>query len=200
VQRPVFDNFISRFVEVAKNLRTGNVFEDDNVFYGPLINKSALDKVLFYNELTRQDKDVKIHLDGKQIGKDGCFVSPHVYETAWGDKRFLKEEVFGPHVAIIPFDTVEDAIDIYNDTEYGLALGVITNNYKIMRKCQQECDTGMLYINGSSIGAESHLPFSGVKKSGSGWPSAAGTYEAVTNKLAVTINYSDTLQFAQGLK
>ena len=70
-----------------------------------------------------------------------------------------------------------------------------------MRKCRDECNTGMLYLNGGSIAAESHLPFGGIKKSGNGWKSAVGTYKAVTEEIAVTTNYEEgALTWAQGMK
>ena len=116
------------------------------------------------------------------------------------DVKYLKEEVFGPHVAIIPFDTIEDAIRIYNDTEYGLAVGILTNDFRKARIMRDECDAGMIYWNGGSIAAESHLAFGGVKKSGNGFPSAARTFRAVTHEVSWTVNHADRLTFPQGMK
>ena len=113
--------------------------------------------------------------------------------------RFFKEWGFGPHVAIIPFDDIEDAIRIYNDTEYGLAVGVLTNDFRKARIMRDECDAGMIYWNGGSIAAESHLAFGGVKKSGNGFPSAARTYRAVTHEISWTVNHADSLMFPQGM-
>jgi len=106
--------------------------------------------------------------------------------------------VFGPHVALIPFDTPEEAIKIYNDTDYGLAVGVITEDFKKARMCRDNCDYGMCYWNGGSIAAESHLGFGGVKKSGNGFPSAARTVRAVTHEVAWTVNHDSKLSFPQG--
>ena len=92
------------------------------------------------------------------------------------------------------------AIDIYNDTPYGLALGAITNDFRTMREVRNWCDAGMIYFNLGSIGAESHLPFTGVKMSGNGGSSAAGTFDAVVHKVAVSVNYARYLNFPQGLK
>ena len=118
----------------------------------------------------------------------------------WCDHICLKQEVFGPHVAIIPFDKLDDAIRIYNDTEYGLSLGAITNDFKNMRKIRNECDAGMIYFNLGSIGAESHFPFGGLKKSGSGGASAAAMFDNVVHKIAVTVNHADEINFPQGMK
>jgi len=215
VQRDVVGEFAERFVERAKSLKTGAptsdlplykkvldeaIAKEDN-FYGPLINMDAVEKVEFYNDMVRNDPDATVLLNGGRLDRDGYFFSPFIHKTEWDNsKRYLVEEVFGPHVAIIPFDEVHEAIDIYNDTEYGLALGVITEDFRLMRKCRDECNTGMLYLNGGCIGAESFLPFGGVGKSGNGWKSAAGTYRAVTDEIVVTTNYERGVSWAQGMK
>ena len=111
----------------------------------------------------------------------------------------IREEVFGPHVALIPFKTNEDAVRIYNDTDYGLSLAVITESYRTMRLFREECDFGMGYVNLPCIGAEVHLPFGGVKKSGNGHPSAAGLADVVTHKVAWTVNHGTEIKMAQGL-
>ena len=115
------------------------------------------------------------------------------------DLRTLREEVFGPHVALIPFRTDEDAVRIYNDTEFGLSMAVITEDYRKMRFFRDECEYGMGYVNLPCIGAEVHLPFGGVKKSGNGHPSAAGLIDAVTHKTAFTVNHGTEIKMAQGL-
>jgi acyl-CoA reductase-like NAD-dependent aldehyde dehydrogenase len=131
--------------------------------------------------------------------RPGYFLEPFVYQVNWGDKPYLKQEVFGPHVAIVPFKDADDAIRIYNDTEYGLAVGILTNDFRKARKLRDNCDFGLGYWNGGSIAAESHLPFGGVKKSGNGFPSAAGMFDAVVHKVSWSVNHGG-LSFPQGLK
>jgi aldehyde dehydrogenase (NAD+) len=130
----------------------------------------------------------------------GCYLAPFIYRIEHRPGvRVVREEVFGPHLALIPFKDNEDAVRIYNDTEYGLSLAVITEDYRAMRLFRQECEFGMGYVNLPCIGAEVHLPFGGVKKSGNGHPSAAGLVEAVTHKVAWTVNYGTEVKMAQGL-
>ena len=177
---------------------TGDPF-DDNTFYGSIINKKQLERVMEFNEMVASDSQADVLLMGKRID-DSLFLTPTVYQTEWRDVPYLKQEVFGPHVSIIPYDTVDDAIRIYNDTDYGLALGVITENFKIARRIRNECDFGLGYWNGGSIAAESHLGFGGVKKSGNGQPSAARTFRSVTHEVSWTVNHGDSLNFPQGMK
>lgn len=202
IDREIYRDFTNAFAEKVKQIRTGDPFNTPAPYYGPLINKEQLHKVSVFNVMVQKDKDCELLTCdyNEDLPKKGYFKTPLVYRVEWADKPFLKNEVFGPHVALIPFDSVEHAIDIYNDTEYGLALGVITEDFRIMRRCRDECNAGMLYLNGGSIAAESHLPFGGIGKSGNGWKSAAGTYRAVTEEIAVTTNYEHKMSWAQGMK
>ncbi len=198
VQQSIYQKFCEDFAALAGKVKTGDPFAESST-YGPLINAGQRSRVEQYNQFVRDDKDATVLLDGQRVGDKGYFLSPHVYQVKWGNKPYLKQEVFGPHVALIPFGDIDDAVRIYNDTDYGLALGVITNDFKKARFIRDECDFGLGYWNGGSIAAESHLPFGGLKKSGNGWPSAAGTFHAVTHEVAWTVNHGG-LAFPQGMK
>jgi aldehyde dehydrogenase (NAD+) len=202
VAEKIFDRFTEELVKTAKRLRIGNPLDAGN-FTGPVINRTALEKVEKYNALAREEGG-EVLLEGGRLtqgehGK-GCFASPFVYRMEHQPRvRSIREEVFGPHLAIIPFRTKEDAVRIYNDTDYGLSMAVITEDYRAMRWFREECEYGMGYVNLPCIGAEVHLPFGGVKKSGNGHPSAAGLIETVTHKTAWTVNHGTQVKMAQGL-
>ena len=223
VHKDILDEFCRKFMAKVDRIKTGNPFKtivrstgmpevvawdeivpNEEIFYGPLINADAVKKVVGFNDKVLQDSSqsnsVKILTMGKVVGNEGYFLTPTVYVANWGDRPYLKNEVFGPHVAIIPFNDTEDAIRIYNDTDYGLAVGIVTENFKTARVMRDECDAGMIYWNGGSIAAESHLAFGGVKKSGNGFPSAARTYRAVTHEISWTVNHGESLTFPQGMK
>ena len=159
--------------------------------------------MLSYNDLARKE-GAKVLLDGGRMTDGehaaGCYLSPFIYRMEHRPGvRCIREEVFGPHLALIPFKTNEEAVRIYNDTDYGLSMAVITEDYRAMRYFRDECEYGMGYVNLPCIGAEVHLPFGGVKKSGNGHPSAAGLVEAVTHKTAWTVNHGAEVKMAQGL-
>jgi len=220
VQRTIYDEFAARFAEKASKIKTGNPFKkimgtcgtpaaicweeivpDKDVYYGPIINQQGFAKVRAFNKRVIDDSEAEVLLYPTYTGESGTYyTTPMVYKTEWRDATYLKNEVFGPHVAIIPFDTLEDGIRIYNDTDYGLAVGVLTNDFRKARILRDECDAGMIYWNGGSIAAESHLAFGGVKKSGNGFPSAARTFRAVTHEVSWTVNHADQLTFPQGMK
>jgi aldehyde dehydrogenase (NAD+) len=196
------DAYAEKFVATAKKLHIGSPLDAAN-FTGPVINEAAVEKVMRYNDLARQE-GAEILLNGGRLTQGeyakGCYLSPFVYRIKHGASvRCIREEVFGPHLSIIPFATLDDAIRIYNDTDFGLSLGVVTESYRNMRLLRDECNFGMGYVNLPCIGAEVHLPFGGVKKSGNGHPSAAGLVEAVTHKIAWTVNHGTEIKMAQGL-
>jgi len=205
VQRSILDPFKEKFLEKVKKIHVGDPFEEStlepSLSFGPLISYSQKQRVVTFNDMVRNDPDaIILHDLGDDLNTKSNYVNPFVYQIEWSDKPYLKQEVFGPHVAIVPFDDACQAITIYNDTPYGLALGVITNDFRIMREIRNWCEAGMIYFNLGSIGAESHLPFTGVKMSGNGGSSAAGTFDTVVHKVAVSVNYAQSVNFPQGLK
>lgn len=202
VHQKVFDQLAEMVVDRAKRIRFGDPF-DEKSFAGPLVNQAGVKKVLFYNDLARQE-GAKILLDGGPMTGEqyarGHFLSPFVYRQEYKPGvRTIREEVFGPHLSLIPFQDDEQGIEIYNDTQYGLSMAVITEDYRRWRLYRDECEYGMGYVNLPCIGAEVHLPFGGVKKSGNGQPSAAALVDAVTHRTAFTVNHDRKIVMAQGM-
>lgn len=206
VQESLIDRYAAAFADTAKRLRFGDPLDPKN-FAGPMIHRGAVEKVLSYNALAKTE-GAKVLLDGGETqpvpGAKGCFLAPFVYrmdrtERGVSAPRVLKEEVFGPHVALVPFKDDEEAARVANDADYGLSMAVITESYRRMRFFRDECEYGMGYVNLPCIGAEVHLPFGGVKKSGNGHPSAAALVDAVTHKTAWTVNHATEIKMAQGL-
>jgi aldehyde dehydrogenase (NAD+) len=196
------DRFAESFVNAVRRLHIGEPL-DASSFTGPVIHRAAQENIERYNALAAKE-GAEILLPGGRFDDaahaDGCYLKPCVYRMKHRmDARVLREEVFGPHVALIPFKDLEQAAAIYNATDYGLSLAVITENFRNMRYLRDECEFGMGYVNLPCIGAEVHLPFGGVKKSGNGHPSAAGLVEAVTHKVAWTVNHGMEIKMAQGL-
>jgi len=202
VHEDVLYKFEQKFVELTKNIKIGNPL-DEGVFMGPVINQAAIEKITHYNNKAKEE-GATVLLDGGRltggIYDKGHFMSPFVYRMQNAPKSVvLHEEVFGPHVAIIPVKDIDEAIEVYNDTEYGLACSVITEDYRKARRIREDCEFGLGYVNLPTIGSEIHLPFGGMKKSGTGLPSASTLIDVVTHRIAWTINHGKEIKMAQGL-
>jgi len=203
VQRGILREFQARFVDLARRLVIGDPLQE-TTFMGPLVTEQAVEKVRRYNALAKEE-GARVLLDdtaspsGGEVA-NGNYVSPFIYEMEHRPAaRVLREEVFGPHVAIIPFGAVEDAIRIYNDADYAFSLAVITEDYRKVRRVREECEFGVGYVNLPTIGAEVHLPFGGLRKSGTGMPSASTLIDVVTHRVAWTVNHATEIKMAQGL-
>ncbi len=194
--------FAGAFASMARRIVIGDPL-DPRTFMGPLINEAATKKVGFYNHLAKQEGG-EVLLEGGRLEegdyRQGYFFSPFIYRMEHRkDARVLHEEVFGPHVALIPFRSLEEAVAIHNDVDYGLAFSVITEDYRAARLLREECEYGVGYWNLPTIGAEVHLPFGGVKKSGTGVPASWPLLDIVTHKIAWTVNHGREIRMAQGL-
>jgi len=203
IEHSVYDAFTKKFFERIGKQKPGDPFEDADATYGPLISQQQFNRVVEYNRQATEDQHTTVLMPASRVARKGWYVTPHVYTTKWqkDEKRpFLKQEVFGPHIALLPFDDLQEAIDIYNNTDFALAMGVMTNDFRKARKVRQEAIYGIGYWNGGTIAAESHLPFTGLKRSGYGHGSAAGTFDAVVDKVTWTVNHAGGLEFPQGLE
>ena len=207
VHTDIYDEFKQRFVDIAEDIAVGDPLDEDT-FMGPLIEEQHVEKVTNYNELARTE-GVNVLVDRTELDdneipeghKEGHWVGPFVYEAnPDADLRCTHEEVFGPHVALLEYDgTIERGVEIHNDTNYGLAGAVISEDYRQINYYRDHAEAGLAYGNLPCIGAEVQLPFGGVKKSGNGYPSAREVIEAVTERTAWTLNNDEDIEMAQGL-
>jgi aldehyde dehydrogenase (NAD+) len=207
VHSDVYEEFRSRFVDLAEDVAVGDPLDEDT-FMGPVVDESQVEKFHRYNDLAREEgAEVLVdraELDDEEVPdghEDGHWVGPFVYEVDYDPHlRCIHEEVFGPHVALIEYDgDIEDALAIHNDTRYGLAAAIVSEDYRQINHFRDHAEVGLAYANLPCIGAEVQLPFGGVKKSGKGAPSAREVIEAVTERTAWTVNNAEDVQMAQGL-
>jgi len=207
VHADVYDEFRDRFVDAAERVAVGDPL-DESTFMGPLIDADGVSKFREYNALAREEGATvlvdRAELDADEIPEghaDGHWVGPFVYEMDYDpDSRVLREEVFGPHVALIPYrGGIEHAVEIHDAVEYGLAGAVVSEDYRQLNYYRDEAKAGLAYGNLPCIGAEIQLPFGGLGKSGKGSPSAREVIEAVTDRTAWTLNNEKEIEMAQGL-
>ncbi|MBI2675347.1 MAG: aldehyde dehydrogenase family protein [Candidatus Aenigmarchaeota archaeon] len=164
---------------------------------GPLINRHAVEKVHGYVAIGR-DEGARLLAGGEIINRQGFFYRPTLFSDVAADMRIAQEEIFGPVVGIIEAKNIDHAIDIMNSVRYGLSSAIYTNNVEWAFAAIQNIEAGITYVNASTIGAEVHLPFGGMKETGNGTREAGieGINEFSEIK-AVYIDYSGKLQRAQ---
>ena len=200
VQKGVYNDFVDRFVSRARALRVGNGL-DPAVQVGPLINESQRKTVESYVELGKSE-GAKLLCGGERLAGDaydhGWFYSPTVFGECDAGMRIAQEEIFGPVVAVIPCNSLDDALEIGNGVIYGLSSSLYTRNVNNAFTAMREMETGIFYVNAPTIGAETHLPFGGTKQTGNGHREAAtAALDFYSEWKSIYVDYSDKLQRAQ---
>ena len=170
VERGIFDRFVEALRRKAESLRVGSPLEKTTDL-GPLISSQHRDKVLSYYRLAREEGAVLVTGGGvPQFGNlldKGCYVQPTIYTGLPESARCVKEEIFGPVCHIAPFDTEEEAVVMANDTKYGLAASIWTENLKRGHRVAQQMKVGITWVNSWFL-RDLRTPFGGVGLSGIG--------------------------------
>lgn len=200
VHRAVVDELSERLVEGAYKLRLGNPLHDDTDV-GPIVNEKQLKRVHGYIEIGTGE-GAKL-LAGGTIERDGdlakgFFYRPTLFGDVRPDMRIAREEIFGPVAVIIPVDSLDEAIEINNDSDYGLSSSIFTQDVNKAMRAARDMTSGIVYVNHGTTGAEVHLPFGGIRGTGNGSREAAvQALDGFTEWKSVYIDYSGRLQRAQ---
>ncbi|MEY2480996.1 MAG: aminomuconate-semialdehyde/2-hydroxymuconate-6-semialdehyde dehydrogenase [Verrucomicrobiota bacterium] len=171
VERSAYKDFVDRFIDKASQLKIGDPL-DEKTEQGAIVNKAQLDKVKFYVDLAQKEGG-KIALGGKAPDsindrtREGYFFSPTVIVDLPVACRTNREEIFGPVVTITPFDNEEEVIGYANDTDYGLASSVWTQNLNRAHRVAEKIHTGTVWVNCWLV-RDLRVPFGGMKASGVG--------------------------------
>ncbi|WP_157183045.1 2-hydroxymuconic semialdehyde dehydrogenase [Sciscionella marina] len=165
VERSIFGEFVEALAERAKTLRLGAPY-DPGTEMGPLISAQHKEKVLGYYELAKQG-GATVHAGGGAPDRSGFFVEPTVLTGLREQDRPVREEIFGPVCHLAPFDTEEEALQLANDSEYGLAATVWTGSLSRAHRVAPRLQTGIAWVNCWNL-RDLRTPFGGVKASGIG--------------------------------
>ncbi|HSZ17414.1 MAG TPA: aldehyde dehydrogenase family protein [Terracidiphilus sp.] len=199
LQRGIAAKFAEKLVARARALKVGNGL-DETVEVGPQVNPSQIETSTKYIDIARGE-GARILAGGGAltdgIHSKGTFFAPTVLGGVEPAMRIAREEVFGPVVSLIEFDTFEEAIEIANSIDYGLSTALYTKDVNRAFTAMRDLEAGITYINAPTIGAEVHLPFGGVKQTGNGHREGLGAIDFFTTWKAVYVDYSDRLQRAQ---
>jgi alpha-ketoglutaric semialdehyde dehydrogenase len=170
VEEEVYDEFKEKLVEAAGKITVGNGLQE-GIWMGPCASESQFNTVTESIEKGRQEGATLIHggevLTGSEYD-NGFFVTPAIFEDVTTDMAIAQEEIFGPVVALIKAADLEEAIDMANDTKYGLSASIFTSNISSLLEFVDEIEVGLVRINAESAGVELQAPFGGMKASSSG--------------------------------
>jgi aldehyde dehydrogenase (NAD+) len=200
VHRDVVDDLTSRIARRASALSIGDPM-DPNTDVGPVITADSAQRIAAMVEHAIAEGN-ELVIGGGIVRPDGCdggsFFAPTILRGAHRDSYITRNEVFGPVLAVIEVADFDDAIDTVNDCEYGLSSSIYTHDVNLAMQAVHRLDTGIVYVNAPTIGAEIHLPFGGNKHTGNGYREA-GTrgLEQFSETKSVYIDYSGRLQKAQ---
>ncbi|QDR82646.1 aldehyde dehydrogenase family protein [Sporomusa termitida] len=200
VHKDVKEELVKKLVVRIKELKIGNGL-DASVDVGPVINKGQLEKIHEYVQIGVAE-GAKLVAGGQITAisslPGGSFYLPTLFDGVSRNMRIAQEEIFGPVLSVITIDSLEEAIDVNNDTAFGLSSSIYTANINAAFTAMRELTTGIVYINAGTTGAEVHLPFGGTRGTGNGHREVANAaFEFCTEWKSVYVDYSGKLQRAQ---
>jgi acyl-CoA reductase-like NAD-dependent aldehyde dehydrogenase len=174
---------------------------DESVKVGPVINRSSLERIHEYVKIG-QEEGATLLTGGQIVNENGLdsgnFYAPTIFTNVTPEMRIAKEEIFGPVVSIISVTSLEEAIEVNNSVEFGLSSAIYTKDVNRVFQAMRDLDTGLVYVNAGTSGAEIHLPFGGTKGTGNGHrDSGTAALDVYTEWKAIYVDYSGKLQRAQ---
>jgi aldehyde dehydrogenase (NAD+) len=164
VDRAVRPRFVELLAARMAGLSVGHGLDDPDV--GPLISEQQLERVVSFIDSARAD-GARVVVGNDRSAQGGRFVDPTLIEGVTNDMRVAREEIFGPVQSVLEFDSIEEAIAIANDTEYGLSAGVFTRDVSTAHRVAHLLEAGQVQVN-RYVGAGVEVPFGGYKNSGIG--------------------------------
>ncbi len=200
VQKGAAKQFIEQLVARVKTLKVGDGLNESTQM-GPCVNQSQLNTVLEYIDIGKKE-GAKLLYGGERLTSGehakGYFVQPTIFGEINQNMRLWKEEIFGPVLSVITCDSFDQAIDMANDTPYGLSAALYTTDVNKAYRAMRDVYTGIFYVNAPTIGAETHLPFGGTKETGNGHREAStAALDFYSEWKSVYVDFSGHLQRAQ---
>ncbi|RPK10780.1 alpha-ketoglutaric semialdehyde dehydrogenase GucD [Priestia endophytica] len=170
VESVVYESFKEKLVEEISKITVGNGL-NEGVWMGPCASESQFNSVKKYIEIGKEEGAVLVTGGGELKGDEfdkGYYISPTVFENVKPEMRIAQEEIFGPFITLINAKDLEEAIEIANDTKYGLSASIFTTNINALLEFVDEIEAGLVRINAESAGVELQAPFGGMKASSTG--------------------------------
>ena len=199
VERPVVEPLLERLETQAKKLRLGYGL-DEGVDVGPLINPAAVEKVGSYIDVGRGEGELVLGGARATAGDlaHGNFFEPTIFSGIKPMDRVAQEEIFGPVLSVIQVEDYAGAAMAVNQTRYGLSSSIFTRDANTAFRAMRDFETGIVYVNAGTTGAETHLPFGGWKETGNGHREAGhAALDSYTEWKSIYVDFSGRLQRAQ---
>ena len=199
VEKPVVEPLLEKLEARAKKLRLGSGL-DETTDVGPLINPAAVEKVGSYIDVGKGESELVLGgsaaTDGDLV--HGNFFWPTIFTGVEPMDRIAQEEIFGPVLSVIPVDDYQSAVTALNQTRYGLSSSIFTRDANAAFRAMRDFETGIVYVNAGTTGAETHLPFGGWKETGNGHREAGhAALDSYTEWKSIYVDFSGRLQRAQ---
>ncbi|TRM59449.1 aldehyde dehydrogenase domain-containing protein [Schizophyllum amplum] len=185
VQSGIYDKFLAAFAEKTRSIKVGDPFGDD-VDQGPQVSQQQFDRIMGYIDSGKQE-GATVHVGGKRVGEAGYFIEPTIFTDVTPEMTIVREEIFGPVGVVIKFTDEEDVIRQANDTVYGLAAAVFTQDINRALETAHKLQAGTAWINCVNQ-LHAQVPFGGFKQSGIGRELGEYALENYTNIKAVHVN------------
>ena len=189
VEDKIYDEFVERYAAQAKRVKVG-LPSDPSTEVAALVHPEHYEKVMSYVEIGKSEARL-VAVGGRPEGfETGNFVQPTVFADVKPDARIFQEEIFGPVVAITPFTSDEEALELANNTKYGLAAYIWTSDLKRAHNFSQAVESGMVWLNSNNV-RDLRTPFGGVKASGLGHEGGYRSIDFYTEQQSVHINLGE---------
>jgi len=198
VQKGIAKEVKESLVERTKTLKLGNGLEE-TVQIGPVINNAALNRIHNYVQIGQKEgARALVGASVADVNGKGFFYSPTVFDGVEPGSTLEAEEIFGPVLSIIEVDSLEEAIEVNNRSQYGLSTSIFTQDVNRAFTAMRDIFSGLVYINHGTTGAEIQFPFGGVRGTGNGHREAGqAALEVFTEWKSIYVDYSGKLQRAQ---
>ena len=184
VEKKIQKEFVARLAERASQRRIGDPM-DEATEQGPQVSQEQLDKILGYVR-SGQEQGAKLVVGGRRVGDKGFFVSPTIFDDVRDDMEIARDEIFGPVVSVLPFETLDEVVERANATSYGLAAGVWTRDLNTAHGYAKRVKAGTVWVNCYHV-VDTTTPFGGFKMSGHGRENGEAALDHYTETKTVTV-------------